>query len=95
MSAPLLLVESLRPSTVKTYSSGRNILGKQLNRGFRGELSGTGCAARTFFFFRYSFRLSKACWHFLSHSNGTPFFLNLENGWHLPEKLEMNHRIYY
>jgi len=29
-------------------------------------------------------------WQALSHSNGTPFFINREKGRHLPDKFDMN-----
>jgi len=43
-----------------------------------------------------SYRLisSNRCWQASSQMNETPFFINLVKGWHLPERFEINLRIY-
>lgn len=50
--------------------------------------------AKTWGMVRYALMLSKTAWHCSSHSNGTSFFMSLEKGWHLLNKLEMNLLIY-
>ena len=58
-----------------------------------GKASRTG-VARTGGWVRYCLISSNACWQASSQMNETPFFINLAKGWHLPERFEINLRMY-
>lgn len=51
-------------------------------------------AAKTGGFVRYYLISWNASWHLASQTKSTPFFINREKGRHLPDRLEINRRIY-